>query len=626
MSSRTLHILTPFASLTPLKLIDEYKIATGDLVADLRKFPPFVYKINGNGIYFDITSKLLRTTDHWPAIVKWLTRFTKETRLQDILSISGFGIWWSLNSLKFQPSVSELGNFFVWIDLLDEIHSQDRIFSVNVFGAHEAIIHIARQVFKTNEIKLVTGGNSNVVEDTSASVRKWLRFVRILLGVIYLIYACIRKPSICFFSSTNLMGRGIIGNKEKLYDIYLGDVARALKSRGWKTACIEHQGTNATWRGLWARRFFFPTDFLVMLSQRPIHWFEMNRRTRRKWRKKWFDLKQSLPPVLEYQGYNVTALILPLLFKEFTQSAPFIDRMTETWRRIFKHWKPKLLYINNSYGRSAIPAIIAAKSLGILTIEQQHGAIGKYHTAYLVPEDVKLNSRVPLCDRMVLWGEHAKRLLLNSGVYSPSQVVVCGFPRIDSLQKWIVSRSETLAMLNVPAQAQVVLYTSTVVVKDAYPTILDSVQKTANSSLFWIIKLHPREKTREHWENAIKKRRLQMIRVVENEVNFYQLLAACDLHISSVSTTMIEAAVFGKPNIGLDIACIPDPFRYKEAGAFLPVAPQYIGETAHAVLNDPSEKEKLLRDQREFANDWCRHDGRAVEVIVDFIENKIKIQ
>lgn len=625
MSSRTLHILTPFASLTPLELIDEYKIATGDLVVDLRKFPPFVYKVDGNGIYFDITSKLLRTTDHWPEIVKWLTRFTKETRLQDILSISGFGIWWSLNSLKFQPSVSDLGNFFVWIELLDEIHSQDRILSVNVFGSHEAIIHIVRQVFNTNEIKLVTEANSNVVDDTPASRRKWLRFVRILLGVIYLIYACIRKPSICFFSSTNLMGRGIIGNKEKLYDIYLGDVARVLKSRGWKTACIEHQGTNPTWRGLWARRFFFPTDLLVMLSQRSIQRLERNRRIRRKWRKKWSDLKQSLSPVLEYQGYNVKPLILTLLFKEFTQTAPFIDEMTEIWRGIFKHWKPKLLYINNSYGRSAIPAIIAAKSLDILTIEQQHGAIGKYHTAYLVPEDVKLNSRVPLCNRMVLWGEHAKRLLVNSGVYSPSQVVVCGFPRMDSLQKQIVSRSKTLATLNVPAQAQVVLYTSTVVVKDAYPTILDSVQRTSGSSLFWIIKLHPREKTRQHWENAIKERRLQMIKVVENEVNFYKLLAACDLHISSVSTTMIEAAVFGKPNIGLDIACIFDPFGYREAGAFLPVAPQRMGETALAVLNDPSEKEKLLRDQKEFSNDWCRHDGRAVDRIVKYIESTIRI-
>jgi hypothetical protein len=128
------------------------------------------------------------------------------------------------------------------------------------------------------------------------------------------------------------------------------------------------------------------------------------------------------------------------------------------------------------------------------------------------------------------------------------------------------------------------------------------------------------------WERAIKQRQLQTVKVLEGELDFYALLAACDIHVSFTSTTLIEAAILGKLNLGLDIAYLPDPVGYAEAGAFLPVAPARLGSTACELLRDAAQREGLLRDQKAFADDWCLHDGKSVERIVRFVEATITHQ
>jgi hypothetical protein len=329
---------------------------------------------------------------------------------------------------------------------------------------------------------------------------------------------------------------------------------------------------------------------------------------------------------MRYKGYDLGSLLTPLIRGQFTVVAPTMEIQTKLWRGLLKIWKPKVLYINDSYGSLTLPAIIASKSLGITSMEQQHGIIGKNHKAYLVPKGLALSARVPRCDYMVLWGEYARALLVDSGAYCNSHLRVCGFPRLDLLQRETPPRSTTLTPLNIPSQAQVVLYTSNKIIQDLRSTILDRLQEQPPSSIYWVIKLHPGEKTRPLWENGIRERRLAQVRVVQEEVDFYELLGACDVHVSCVSTTIIEAAVFGKLNIGLDIAFIPDPVGYKESGAYLPVAPWKLCETVTGLLNDRSKRSSLLQKQEKFANEWCRHDGTAVKRIVSFIENAVHVE
>jgi hypothetical protein len=619
---RALHILTPLAEQTTASLAREKVGDTGDLVADLRRFPPLLYQNGEDGSRVDVTADLMPVRDYWTTAREWLAEFTRQTGLQDTLAIEGYGFWWTLNGQKFVAGLTELGNVFAWIDLMEAVRQHTRFERVLIHGRHGTISHLAYQVFKGPEIYIQPGPTSEQAREGRTPRLLGLMVVRLLLGMAYLVYSLFRRPDICLFSNTNLLRQTATHSKEHLYDVYLGDVARALATKGWKVAVIEKYGPNASWAGLIARRFFFASDIIFLLSTPSLGKIGFHRRVRRKWREKWSTVQPSLATHMHCRGYDLSPLLLPLIRNEFLVHAADLEVMTGIWRQILTLWRPRILYVNNSYGRAAFTAIVAAKLLGIPTIEQQHGVIGKNHLAYLQPEHLGSRTRRPLCDAMVVWGEHTRRFLASEGTYKPEQMVICGFPRIDAMLEKRPSGSLARKQLGIPPGVPVILYTSNGFARDLIPDILDSVRRVPTSTNpHWLVKLHPREETRHLWEAAINQRKLLTVKVLEGSYDFYALLAACDLHASFASTTLIEAAIWGKPNLGLQFAHLSDPAGYAEANAFLPVSPVELGPAAISLLTDPAEKERLLALQKAFAEDWCVHDGHAVERIVNLIES-----
>lgn len=624
--TKTVHALTPSSKETVRSLAAAEIAAPGDLIADLGNFPPLVYEVVADGDFLDITTRLLTVRDYWAAARKWFSDFTANTGLQDALAIEEYGFWWTLNYTKFVPALSDLGNLFPWLDLLDAIRRKDAPDSIVIHGRHEVLEYLTGQIYRGVPIQVQGEPTARRRAGTpAAAVRKaGLVAVRVLLGLVYLCLSLLWRPAICFFTNTNLLRVTEVKGRQTLRDIYLGDVIGAFRERGWRVGVIEKCGPNASWRGLAARRFFFPNDLFFTLSAAPLRKLGLYRRTAQDWEKRWQQIRPKLPSHCQYLGYDIRPVVEPLIKHEFSHNGPGLEIMTRLWSRTLKLWRPKVLYINCYYSRSAVPAIIAAKALGIATIEQQHGIIANNHLAYLVPRDLGNSSRFPLCDHMIVWGDYAKRLLVEAGVYRAEQVTVCGFPRIDALLGSLPPREETLAKLSMPPSNPVVLYTSNMIAQGFLAEILDGIHAVSGQlGIQWIVKLHPREKTRSIWEQESARRGLDTVRVVEGELDFYSLLAACDIHASFASTTVIEAAILGRLNLGLNVPRVPDPVGYEKAGAFVPVAPGQLGPVALQILRDPTRQASLQRQQERFAKDWCVHDGQAVGRIVATVASVI---
>jgi hypothetical protein len=604
-------------------LVEDCAAKPGDLVADLKRFPSVAYSIQSDQTSLDITTELMTIPDYWAVARAWLVSFTSNTGLQDSLAVDGYGFWWTLNAQKFVPALSELGNVFAWIDLLAAIHKYCAPGDVIVYGQHQAIVHLVDQVFEGVTIRVQFGAGADIPARGSRR-QIGLIMVRLLMGVAYLVYMLFLHSDVIFLSTTNLVRRQGEGEDRELRDVYLDDLAHALQVRGWRTVFVEKYGPNASWQTLRARGFYFPNDLIFLLASPLWARFGFHRRITRRWLQKWDQSRPILLQHLNYQGYDIAPMVLPWIRGQFTRTAPTVEVMVSVWRRTLRHWRPKLVFVNNSYGLSALPAIIAAKLLGIPTMELQHGVIAKGHHPYLVPRDVPTESEFPLCDTLVVRGDRAKRLLVDSGVYEASSVAVSGFPRTDSLLGSLPPREMTLAKLAIEPRAKVILYTSNLVASGFYTEILDSIQLVReHQDIWWVIKLHPREKTRDLWEEACAERALATVRIVEAELDFYALLAASDVHVSFTSTTLIEAAILEKVNLGLAIPNVPDPIGYAEAKAFLPVAPDQLGPTVLDILRNPDKQRALLREQKRFAEDWCLHDGHAVDRIVALIEEEL---
>jgi hypothetical protein len=118
---QALHILTDRGDEAPASLARQGQAAAGDLVADLTRFPPALYEVTNSGTLSEMRYQALDDRDYWTVAREWLEGLTRQTGLQDQLSVGGYGFWWTLNGQKFVAGLSEVGNAFAWIDLLDRL-------------------------------------------------------------------------------------------------------------------------------------------------------------------------------------------------------------------------------------------------------------------------------------------------------------------------------------------------------------------------------------------------------------------------------------------------------------------------------------------------------------------------
>jgi hypothetical protein len=154
MEETVLHILTSSIKQTPGSLVERGTAHSGHLIADFSTFPASIYRVGPHQDQMDIAAGLLTSIDYCAVARKWLIDFTVHTGLQDALAVERYGFWWALNSIKFVPALSDLGNFFAWIDLLDVVCHKHSPSSVMIHGHHEPVIHLAKQICKDTRIQV----------------------------------------------------------------------------------------------------------------------------------------------------------------------------------------------------------------------------------------------------------------------------------------------------------------------------------------------------------------------------------------------------------------------------------------------------------------------------------------
>ena len=409
----TLHLLTPNGQRDPAFLLAHDRAQPGDTVVDLQRFPPLAHAVQPDGTLADATAQVAPGHDPWRAARAWLVDFTAATGLEELLALDlhgrRYGFWWTLNAMKFVPGISNLSNTFAWIDLLHGIQQRgeatgkpiDRLILHNAVGDTH-LDHLAREIFPDAQIS--TEADAPAPQPKLPPRRPGLLAARALLGALGILLGMIWRPQLLLFTDTNYLRPTSTSGREKLGDVYLGEVNQALRKRGWRTWMVEKYSWHASWRGLLARGLFFPNDLLFLLAAPVLFRLGLYRRTARRWRQLWTEHEASFTPHMRYRGCDLSPLLRPLLRREFLQNAPNVEILVRLWRWLLARWRPRALVLTNGYGRSAQVAIIAARSLGIPTVEQQHGLIGRNHFAYRVPRELASNTIFPLAERMAVVG------------------------------------------------------------------------------------------------------------------------------------------------------------------------------------------------------------------------------
>ena len=226
-------------------------------------------------------------------------------------------------------------------------------------------------------------------------------------------------------------------------------------------------------------------------------------------------------------------------------------------------------------------------------------------------------------------GEAFRDQFLAQGVRK-ERIEVTGHPLHDAaLAQRAAFSNESCGELKIayglPAKARVVLYASQPVLWRAVLTRDELAQNVralgaAVSELgpdFWlVIKLHPRESLEDYAsiaESGLPVKLVQQAEVAE-------LIAACEVFISSSSSTVLLAMMLDKPIVTVNFNQVPHFDYYETVGGTLHVkAREAIGRALRLVLDDEPTRACLAAERAEVLNRYARLDGRATERLTELV-------
>lgn len=279
------------------------------------------------------------------------------------------------------------------------------------------------------------------------------------------------------------------------------------------------------------------------------------------------------------------------------------------------------LYAESSgWGRAALAAC-AARAVPSLAV--QHGILYPKYFSYRHDPD---EADCPRPLRTAVFGEAARRFLVERGGYAPESLVLTGSPKFDELLERVArwDRDELRHGLGVGADESLLVVASRFrpirdthhAIGQAVPALLRAVD--ALEGVHCLIKPHPAEPP-EPYQRALREAAVSRTRVLPPFVDLLKLLHAADALVTVESLSAVEALVLGRPVVVLEM---PNHLRdLVEAGVAVGVeSGRDPAGALWAVLRDPETRERLEERRRAYLSELAMGvDGRATRRILALV-------
>jgi len=255
----------------------------------------------------------------------------------------------------------------------------------------------------------------------------------------------------------------------------------------------------------------------------------------------------------------------------------------------------------------------------------QHGIL--YPGYYSYRHDVD-EADAPRPDRTAVFGEEARRLLVEMGRYADDGLVVTGSPKFDELLEAAraADRAAARARLGVaPGEKLLVVASRHRAIREthtsigpAFPALLRAVE--ALPGVRCLVKPHPAEPA-EPYEADRRAAGAAATRILRPSSDLASLLQAADALVTVESLSAVEALVLGRPVVVLQM---PTNLRALVAsGAALGVSEGEDPRPAlEAVLFDPATRARLEEARGRYLSEVAHGvDGRATERILALLRD-----
>ena len=292
-------------------------------------------------------------------------------------------------------------------------------------------------------------------------------------------------------------------------------------------------------------------------------------------RRAWGALRRSagLGEAFSHRGVAFADLAGPDLAGTLLRQLPWAVRSYEEMTEALQATRPAVvcLYAESSgWGRAAIAACRAA---GVPTVAIQHGILYPKYYSYRHGVD---EADCPRPDRTAVFGESARKILLELGHYPPESLIVTGSPKFDDLLAAAarLDRGQIRKRLDVAESERLVIVASRhrrirdthASIGADFPAFVRAVH--ALPGVKALIKPHPAEPG-DAYAADLRAAPASRVRVLPPGADLMELLHASDALVTVESLSAVEALVLRRPVLVLSM---PTHLRdLVEAGAALGV-------------------------------------------------------
>jgi len=312
-------------------------------------------------------------------------------------------------------------------------------------------------------------------------------------------------------------------------------------------------------------------------------------------------------------------------------------KITEALYNLTKNKDLDTMVLGNNIEPQERICSLFCKMYHIPTLNMQYAGGGRVIAA-LKQGFLKLSS-----DKIAVWGDDFKEALITSGIDS-DKIVVTGNPRFDLLLqlKKEFSKNHFLERYNLKKGKKIIALTLSPFVykkdfllpgysieESNWNTMLSERRlffseirkiKEKNSDLLIILKPHPRDNI--HFVNEfIKDIGVEIL--INNNIDTYELLAACDILITQDSTVGLEAMIMSKSVICFDYTGNLGANEYVSNGAAMGVSKKGELETSiESIINNDSSLSELKTLRTNFVyKRGYKQDGQSSKRVSDLISS-----
>ncbi|RKX91903.1 MAG: hypothetical protein DRP84_10865 [Spirochaetes bacterium] len=324
--------------------------------------------------------------------------------------------------------------------------------------------------------------------------------------------------------------------------------------------------------------------------------------------KKWKEISKEI-------NYNLIGEHFKTALNVFfsRESIYLIILYYETYKKIIKQEKINFLCFYAAGGILSKCAIAAAHNSGVKSLTISHGLGAPSR-----------NPDQPPSFYHAVIGDKYKEKYIELGV-NPENIFVTGPVFMDEIVRYIKDK-------NLQNKKKKILFATQPLVEDNYLSkeeyfnyikeYLSDLKKLQNVDIK--IKLHPREKYLEFYQNLLKSLNFERITIVKGQEKklLYNLIKESDLVIGFSSTVLVEAMIIGTPIISIDLLIGGNDPIIQNRDKIIHLNPKKsIYPISKKILYDKKEQKSIIKKQRELLKEYLyKVDGKGGKRVVNLIK------